>query len=255
MAKPAQNLSDRFDCSSWGSVRPSDHDNRQCKVTRRFDLGRGSVSAGVTRNDNVGAKTLKHGPITGAVERPACHDHLRIGQRLWIARRINQPNQIGVLPIRCKGMQMLPADAEEYAARLGSKRLRRHRDIIDLDPMIAWYRLPGRSFQRQQRYAGDIASCNRIRAYLRCEWMGRINNAIDILDTKIVHKAGHPAKAANAPRDRRRQRIPGAPGIGQHGIDMRIVGQRCGQPVRIGGAAKDQDAQSSGWRGCHDREQ
>ena len=255
MAKPAQNLSDRFDCSSRGNVRPSDHDHRQCKVSRRFDLGRGSISAGVARNDNVGTEILKHGPITGAVERPARHDHLRIGQRQRIARRINQPNQIGVLRIRREGLQVLSANREEHAARLGSKSLRRCRDIIDLGPMIAGHRLPGCAFERQQRYSGDVASRNGIRAHPRRERMRRIDDAVDIFCTKIVREARDAAKATDAPRDRRWQRILCPPSIGQYGIDMRIAGQGCRQPVRIGGATKDQDTQSSGWRGYHDREQ
>jgi hypothetical protein len=255
VAKPAQNLGNRFDRFPRGDKRPADHHYRQREVARRIDLGRGSVSAGIPCDNNVGMKILQHGPITRTVERPTRHDHLRIRQQQWIPRRINQPEQVNVLRVRNESLQMLPADAEEYTARRVTESLRRCRDIIHLDPAVASRALPSRPFQRQQRHSGGLASLDGVRAHLRRERMGRINNAVDILSTEIVRETSDAAKAADAPGNRRRQRISGAAGIGQHRIDTRIICQSCRQPVRIGGATEDQNAQPSRWRGCHDREQ
>lgn len=255
MAKPAQNLGDRFDCFPHGDKRPADHHHRQREIPRRFDLGRGGASAGIPCDNNVGMKILQHGAITRTVERSARHDHLRTGQRQWIARRINQPDQVNVLRVRRESLQMLPTDAQERSTLRVTERLRRCRDIIDLDPAIARRALPGRPFQRQQRHSGSLASRDCVRAHLRGEWMGRIDDAVDILGTKVVHKASHAAKAADAPSNRRRQWISGAAGIGQHRIHMRITRQGCRQLVRIGRTTEDQNAKPSRWRGCHDREQ
>ncbi len=255
MTKPAQNLGDRFDRFPHGNERPTDHHHRQGEITCRFDLGRGGVSAGIPGDDNVSVEILQHGPITCAVERPTRHDHFCIGERQRLARRIDQPNQVSVLRIRRESLQMLPADAEEHTALRATKGLRRGRDIIDFDPVVARQMLPRRTLQRQQRHGGDLAGGDRIRAHLRREGMGRIDDAVDALCTKVVHKAGNTAKAADTPGNSRWQRIPGAAGIGQHRIDLPVVGQSCRQPVRVGSAAEDQNAQPLRSRGCHDCEQ
>jgi hypothetical protein len=255
VAKPAQNLFDRFDRFPRGNERPANHHHRQREIPRRFDLGRGGTSAGIPCDNNVGMKILQHGPITRAVERPSRHDHLCIGQRQWIARRINQPDQVSMLRICRESLQMLPADAEEYTTRRATESFRRCRDIIDLDPAVARRALPGWPFQRQQRHCGSLASLDGVRAHLRGERMGRIDDTVDILGTKVVHQAGHAAKAADAPDNRRRPRISGAAGIGQYRIDTRIIRQSRRQPVCIGRTTEDQNAQPSRWRGCHDREQ
>lgn len=255
MTKPAQNFGDRFDRFPRGNERPADQHHRQRKIPRRFDLGRGGASAGIPGNDNVGVEILKHGSITGTVEWPARDDYLCIGQRQWIERRINQPNQINVLRIRNESLQMLAADTKEDTALRVTERLRGCRDIVNLDPAIAWRELPGRSFERQQRHTGSFASRKRVLTHLRGERMGRINEAVDVLGTKVVHQASDAAKAADAPGNRRLQRISGAASIGQHRIDTRIVRQSRRQPVRVGGATEDQNAQPSRWRECHDREQ
>jgi hypothetical protein len=255
MAKPAQGLGDRFDRLPCWNKRPANHHDRQAKITRRFDLRRGSGTSRIPGNDNVRAEILKQGPITRAVERTTRHDHFCVGQRQWIARRIDQTNQVGVLRIRRESLQMLPADPEEYTACLESKSLRRCRDIIDLDPSVARQALPGGTFQRQQGHSRDVTSCDRIRAHLRREWMGGIDDPIDTLRTKVVREASNAAKAADAPGNRRQQRIPGTARIGQYRIDTRIIDEGSRQPVRVGGAAEEQNAQSSRWRGRHDREQ
>lgn len=255
MTKPAQNLSDCFDRVPRGNERPADHHHRQRKIARRFDLGRGRASAGIPGHDNVGSEILKHGPIAGTLEWPARDNDLRIRQRQRIARRIDQPHQIDVLRGRGESSQMLPTDAQEYPARLASESFRGSHDIIDFDPAIARLAPPRRSFQREQRHADDLAGLDGIRAHLRCEWMGRIDDAIDILRTKIVNKASGATEAADAPANRRWQRILGTAGVGQHRVDIRVIRQGGREPVRIGGATQDQNTQSSGSRGCHDPQQ
>jgi hypothetical protein len=93
-----------------------------------------------------------------------------------------------------------------------------------------------------------------MRAHLLRERMGGVNHARDLLGAKIVGQTINAAKAADTPGDRRRSWILGATGIGQYRIDARIFCHRCGQPVGVGGASEDQDAQPLGRGGCHDGE-
>ena len=255
MTKPEQNLSDRFDCFPFRNERPADHHNRQRKIARGFDLGRGGASAGIPRHDDVGTEIFKHGPITCTLERPARDNHLRMMQRQRIARPIDQPHQINMLRTGRESLQMLPADAEEYSSRLAPKSFRGSDDMIDFDPVVVRQARPGCPLQRQQRYSGYLASGDRVRTHLCGEWMGCIDDAIDILRTKIVREAGNSAETADAPGNRRRQRILGTAGVGQHRIDSRVIRKGTRKPVRIGGATEDQNAEPLRWRGCHDRQQ
>ena len=106
----------------------------------------------------------------------------------------------------------------------------------------------------QQRYGGHGAGGDRVRADLRREWMGGVDDARNVFGAKIVCKAIDAAEAADPPGNRRRRRVFGAAGIGQYRVDARIVRHRRREPVGIGSATEDQDAQWSGGRGCHDGE-
>jgi hypothetical protein len=149
---------------------------------------------------------------------------------------------------------MLPADAEKHPTRRRTQRRGRGHKIVDFDPVIAGHTPPWRSLDRQQRHAHDAAGGDRMRAHLGSERMGGVDHARDLLDAKILDQAIDAAKAANPPGNRRRRRIFGATGIGQYRIDARVVRERRRDPVGLSGAAEDQDAQSRGRGGCHDRE-
>ena len=81
--------------------------------------------------------------------------------------------------------------------------------------------------------------------------MGGVDDARDLFRNKVVFQAIDAAEAADTPGDRRRRRVFGAAGIGQYRIDAGIVRHRFREPVGVGGAAEDQDSQSSGQGGCH----
>jgi hypothetical protein len=127
-------------------------------------------------------------------------------------------------------------------------------DVVNVDPAIAGRVLPGRTLECEQRYIGHSASRNRVRTDLRRERMGSIDHAHDALSAEIIDQAIDAAEAADTPGDRRRRRIFGAAGIGQHRIDTRILCDLRDQPIGIGGAAEDQDPQWFGQGGCHGRQ-
>ncbi len=252
MTEPAQHLGDGVDFFPRRHKRPADHHHRQCKLARGLDFCRGRIAAGVLGHDDVGAEFRQHGAVAGAVERPARHNHLCITQRQRRARRIDQPHQISVLRMRGECLEMQPPDTEKHAAWHGAECFGRRREIVDLDPVIAGPALPGRALQCQQRHGGGGAGGDRVRTHLRCEGMRGVDDARDLFSNKVVFQAIDAAEAADTPGDRRRRRIFGAAGIGQHRIDAGIVRHRFREPVGVGGAAEDQDAQSSGQGGCHD---
>lgn len=252
MTEPAQHLGDGLDLFPRGNEWPADHYHWQREVARRLDFCRGKITAGVLGHDDVCAVICQHSAIAGAVERPARHDNLRVGQRQRRARRIDQPDQISVLRMRGESLEMQPANAEKHPTRRRAERFGRRCEIIDLDPVVAGRALPGRALERQQRHICLGAGGDRVRAHLRRERMGGIDDARNVFGAKIVDQASHAAEAAKAPGDQRRRWVFGAAGIGQHCIDAGITRHRLREPVGVGGAAEDQDAESSGQGGCHD---
>jgi hypothetical protein len=254
VTEPAQHFRNGLDRFPRGYKWPADHHHRQREVARGFDFCRGRIAAGVFSHDEFGAEIRQHGAVVGAFERPARHDHLGIGQRQRRARRVDEPNQVGMLRVRGESLELQAADAEKHPARRRAERFGRRLQIIDLDPAVAGRALPGRALERQQRHGGHGAGSDRVCTHLRRERMGGVDDARNVSGAKIVHQTINAAKAAKAPGNRRRRRVFGTAGIGQYRVDIWIVRHRLREPVGVGGAAEDQDAQWKGRGGCHDRE-
>ena len=156
-----------------------------------------------------------------------------------------------MLRMRGERFELQAADAEKRPARRRAERFGRRCEIVDLDPVVAGRALPRRTLERQQRHGRHGAGGDRVRAHLRRERMGGVDDAHNVFAAKIVHQAIDAAKAAKAPGNRRRRRVFGAAGIGQYCIDARIIGHRSRETVGVGGAAEDQDAPWSGRGGYH----
>jgi len=254
MTEPAQHSGDIcnfFPCRNEGTTH---HHDGQSERARGLDLGIGRIAAGVAGHDDVDAMLHQHCAVAGESERPTRHDHIRFAQRQRCAWPIDQPHQIMMLRMRGEHIQILPPDAEEHPARRRTERLGRRDDAVDLKPEIAGGALPGRSLERQQRHIGQGTGGDRVRAHPRSEWMGGINDARDVLGAEIVDQTIDTAETADTPANRRRRRIFGAAGIGQHGIDARIPCDLRHQPIGVGGAAEDQDPQWFGQGGCHGKQ-
>ena len=117
MTQPAQHLGHRLDLWPRRDHRPAQHHHRQREIARRLDFRERGVAAGVAGHHDVGAVIPEHGAVAGPLERPARHDHLGFAQRQRRARRINQPDQIGMLRTASESFEMLTADAEKHPAR------------------------------------------------------------------------------------------------------------------------------------------
>ena len=254
MTEPVQHLCDAFNFFPRRNKGTTHHHDRQSEIARSLDLGISGVAAGVPGNDDVDAMLHQHRAVAGEIERPARHDHLRILHRQRRARRIDQPDQIEMLRMRGEKLEMLPPDAEKYPTRCRTQGVSRRGDVVNFDPAIGRRALPGCTLKRQQRHSGQSTGRNRVRAHLRCEWMGGIDHARDFLCADIIDQTIDAAKTADAPANRRRRRIFGTAGIGQDRIDTWILGDRRHQPVGVGGAAEDQDPQWFDRGGCHGRQ-
>jgi hypothetical protein len=251
VTEPAHHLGNGFNFIPCGNRGPADHHHRQTEIACGLDLRGREIAAGISGHHDFDAVVLQQRVVTGAVERSARHDHLGTGQWQRAARRIDQADQIDMLRMSGELVERLPPDPEKYPARRRAERFGRRREIVDLDPVIAGLALPRRTLQGQQRHGGNGARLDRVGAHLRGERVSGVDDAFDLLRNKVVFQAIDAAKAANTPGNRRRRRAFGAAGIRQYRINAGIIRYRFGEPVSVGGAAEDQDTQSSGQGGCH----
>jgi hypothetical protein len=254
MTQPTQDIRDIFNFFPRGDEGAAHHHDRQSESACGFDLGVSRIAAGISSDDDIDAMLHQHCAVAGEIERSPRHDHFRVPQRQRRARRIDQPNQIMMLRMRGEHIQILPPDAEKRPAWRCTKFSSCRDDSVGFDPAITGCTLPRRAFKRQQRHIGQSTGRDRVRAHLRREWMGGIDDARDVLGAEIIDQTFDAAKATDTPGDRRRRRIFGTAGIGQHRIDTRIPSDLRHQPIGIGGAAEDQDPQWLDRGGRHGRQ-
>ncbi len=74
--------------------------------------------------------------------------------------------------------------------------------------------------------------------------MGRVDHPVDALRGKIVGKTLGAAKAADAPRNRRRRGIGGRARERQNCLDAGLNGEAARQRARFAGAAEDEQAKA-----------
>ena len=148
---------------------------------------------------------------------------------------------VGMLRPRRERRDVLAADGEEHVCRRLRKSRDRGADISDLDPGVAGRLGPGRAFERDQRRAGLRTRRDRIAAHLGGEGMRRVDHMRDAFPPNVVGKPAHPAKAADAGRQRLVGGRAGAAAIGIDGLDARAR-DLCREQARVSRSAQNEGA-------------
>jgi len=201
-------------------------------------LGLRAGSAGILADDQLRLVALHQGGIAGRVKRSAGHDNIAVGQGVRFGF-INQTQQIAVLGLARKTLQMHPAKRQKNPFGRAIKGSDSGVDIADLTPLITLARHPGRTGQSGQRYPGPGTGENRIAAHPGGKGMGGVDDVGDGIGAQVFHQAGDAAKAADAHRNRLcpgsanpacvRKNYPDVPG-----------GHQFGQRAGLTCSAKDQ---------------
>ena len=145
-----------------------------------------------------------------------------------------------------EAVQLLPAEAQEYAAWSGSQRNCRVGGVgYDL-PAIAGLGLPDRAYKRSERDTGLTGSADGIGRDLVGIGMRGIDHCGDGLLAEEAREALDPAEAADARGQRLRPGRRGSAGQRQRRLEARIVGEESRQRGRFRRAAEDQNAKRHG---------
>ena len=134
-------------------------------------------------------------------------------------RQIDQPDDVGVLRRGLQFGEGEAADPAEDYPRLGANRLDGGGHIWRERPIVAGLRLPGRSFDREQRRARGRSRIDGVAAHLRGKGVGGVHQHVDTLVPQIADEPFDAAEPAASCRDRLSARRRGPPGERQRGLE------------------------------------
>ncbi len=189
-----------------GFFRPCDHDDRQAKVARRFDLGVGRSTSGILGDDDVDLLVFQQTGLAGTIKRSPRLQEANVGRQDFLLRRIDGARDVVMLRRRREGVQVETPQAEKHPTRRRTEGRRGCIGVAHDMPVIASLGLPGRSRDRNQRNAGSATGGDGVGRNLVGVGMRRIDDYSDRMIGEEAGKAVGAAEAADARRSGRRSR-------------------------------------------------
>lgn len=181
-----------------GNLRTPDHDDRQPKLSRRFDLGIGRCPARVLADHDVDAVVLQQRQLISQRERAALENDPRLWRQPILIRRIDSAHQIAVLRSGAEGRHLLASDGEKNATRLLAQRASRSSHIRHSAPVVAGLRRPGSPLQPEQRNVCQPCGLDGIARHLRGERMRGVDQRANALVNKPARQSISTAEATDA---------------------------------------------------------
>lgn len=200
--------------------RPADHDHLDTERPRRRDLAIAGRPAAVLRDDGIDAVFPQQCELGLLRERPARQNVAHIGSRQRRFDRIDAADEIEMLRGSREGACLLPADAQEHAARRVSERSHRIRHIFRKRPAITFPLLPARTTQRQYRDTRLLRGLGRIGGNARGIRVRGVDQQIDPLFRQMSRQPLRAAEAADAYRHRLANGIFGTAGQRKRDIEF-----------------------------------
>lgn len=240
MTQPAQDGMGAVDFIARWQHGAVDQDDRQVERAGGEQLGLRAGAAGIFAEDKLDAMRLHQGAVAFHVEGATIDDQAVIGQHGRRGGRIDEAQQIMMLGLRGKGIDMHPAQREHDAAWRPSQGSDGPGNVRHMGPAVARLRAPCRASQRDQRHGGDARGLHRVGAHLRGEGVRGVDQMGDAMVAQMAGQPLHPAKAADPHRHRLRAGMVGAPGIAERRGHIR-VGQQTGERAGLARAAQQQD--------------
>lgn len=231
----------RFDRRHDGSRRARDHDDLEPKQACRLDLRIGRCAAAVLCNDGIDTILPHQVDFTFEREGATVEEIFDIGKGKRRIDGIDATDQIEMLWSDFGMMSALPAGRQEDAARGRPKCGNRRWNVGHDMPMIARFRDPFRTDERERRDTGTFGGRRGICRNALGEGMGGIDQEITSSFRQEGRKTLCPAEPPNANGNRLLGRSLRAAGQRQENVEVFPRGKRCSQPARLAGAAEDQD--------------
>lgn len=220
---------------------PVDQDHWNALDQSRFQLGLCPATPGVLGDDMGDAVILQQRQIARQIKGAARYDGPRIWQGQWRLRHIDKAQEVVMLRFGRERRKVLFSDRQKDAGGPIGQRRHRTSHVGHMMPVIVGARSPRRALKNTQRCAGGGTGGDGVLAHLRGEWVGGVNHMADLFAPQIGGQTFGPAKAADAGRQRLRDRAVGAPGVGKDCIHA-ARRQSAGKGGRFGGAAQQEDA-------------
>jgi len=224
---------------------PVDHQDGDTKPPRRGDLCVGTCATSIFRHDQLNPVAFHKGAVCGFREWATVDNDMCLGKRQRPGGRIDQPEQVAVLRVGRKGLQMHAPHCKHDAHPRPIKCRHRARDVGHPLPIVAGYGPPFRSGQRDQRHTSPGARRNSIAAHLHGERVGCVDHVGDPGIQQVAHKALNPAKATHPLRQGRAQGPLNPPREGYCAPDL-ARGHRAGEFRRLGRTSEDQKVPGHG---------
>lgn len=245
MMKPSHDACRRMRLATVGKRLPVDHDHGNLQSACCLYLGDGTRSAGVFCNDPLDAMTAHKNDITSLGEGTTRDDDGVVWKERRPFRRINEAQDVVMLRLGRKGIDMLATDREKNALPGTCQRGNCAGDVLRCVPVVSGGGLPGWPCQRDQRNTKLVTRRNSVMAHLRCKGVGRVNDMGDGVFAQVGGKPIDAAEAADPMCDGLLLWSGNAPRIGERCRDASL-GHHMREGGCLGGAAQDQEIVAHG---------
>ncbi len=239
MSQPVQDLRDLLEFSPLRHSGSVDHQHGQAQQPRGIKLGARTCAARVLGHYQLRAVALHQRAVIFHRKRTARYNHIAVRQR-YSFRCVHQPQQIVMLGLGCKLLQMHATNGQKNALRQAAQGADCCVDIRHVQPVVSLFRDPGRPRQHRQRCRGNSTGFNRVAAHLRGKGMSCVNN---MADPMVANIACQPDCTTESSHTRWHRLMAGRVNTTCIGVGRRnaLFGDRFCQSIRLGRATKNQE--------------
>lgn len=225
-----------------------DHDDGNAAFASGDQFRAGRIAAGILGDQDVDAMLGEERPF--AVEgEGASFRHDQAVQRPQLLRwRLYATQDVAMLRRGQKGREIVLADGEKDAATFGANGVGRRLHDRYVDPTIAVVGGPGRPSEGEHRDAGFGRRLDRVGGHLRGEWMGCVDDEVDLSAFEVKLKAVDATEPAGPCLGRWQYGGSRTAGDGIGDFEPRVIGQGAAEREPLAGTTEYEDATA---RRCH----
>jgi hypothetical protein len=244
---PGQDRVEVVKCFGFRRGRPTQDDDLDVEGARRLDLGVGRTPATVLGHQRLDALEFHEGEFVGARERTAREDQFAVGEVANLCRPVDRPHDVAMLRRSREVGEPQPALSQKYRLRPNPKSRDGFVHGHDLDPAVVKLACPGRPAEDDERGTGRSAGCTRVGRHARSEWMGGVDNGVDLLSGEKRRQAFGAAKAADASRDWRWCGVGRCARKRQDRRNIGLIGDPPRKRARLRRAAENEQTKGLQW--------
>lgn len=197
MTQPCHHIGHTVSFGTIWNRRAINHYDRKAQFARCFNLGVSPCATSIFRHHQIDLMIPHQCQIILHCERPARHQNMVLGKRRQTAGRVDQTQQIEMLRIGRKVIQMHAPHSQHHARSRAIQRPDSPCDVTHMGPVVARLRRPRRTGQSDQRHILGGASDHRIATHLRRKRMRCIDHMGHAMLCQISAQALNATKATD----------------------------------------------------------